>query len=114
VGAVSRRCSWSNIEGVQSSNQMKPAVYILASRKNGALYVGVTAELKRRVWEHKEGIGSAFTRKYSIHTLVYFEAHPTMESAISREKQLKKWKRAWKIALIESTNPEWNDLWVEL
>jgi len=93
---------------------MEPAVYILASRKGGVLYIGVTAELKRRVWEHKEGIGSAFTNRYGIHKLVYFEAHPTMESAISREKQLKNWKRAWKIALIESTNPEWDDLWEEL
>ncbi|ADR36838.1 GIY-YIG nuclease family protein [Oceanithermus profundus] len=93
---------------------MEPAVYILASRKNGVLYIGVTAVLKRRVWEHKEGIGSAFTRRYGVHKLVYFEAHPTMESAISREKQLKNWKRAWKIALIESANPDWDDLWGEL
>ena len=93
---------------------MEPAVYILASRKNGVLYIGVTAELKRRVWEHKEGIGSAFTKRYNAHKLVYFEAHPTMESAISREKQLKNWKRAWKIALIESANPDWVDLWEEL
>ncbi len=78
------------------------------------LYIGVTAVLKRRVWEHKEGIGSAFTRRYGVHKLVYFEAHPTMESAISREKQLKNWKRAWKIALIESANPDWDDLWGEL
>ncbi len=90
---------------------MEPAVYILASKKDGVLYIGVTPELKRRVWEHREGIGSVFTRKYHVHKLVYFERHPSMESAIVREKRLKKWDRAWKVRLIEATNPDWKDLY---
>ncbi|HHO58380.1 MAG TPA: GIY-YIG nuclease family protein [Oceanithermus profundus] len=90
---------------------MEPAVYILASKKDGVLYIGVTSELKRRVWEHREGIGSVFTRKYHVHKLVYFERHPSMESAIVREKRLKKWDRAWKVRLIEATNPDWKDLY---
>ena len=90
---------------------MEPAVYILASKKNGVLYIGVTSELKRRVWEHREGIGAVFTRKYHVHRLVYYEPHPNMESAIVREKRLKKWERAWKVRLIEAMNPEWRDLY---
>jgi putative endonuclease len=88
-----------------------PCVYILASRKNGTLYVGVTSSLEKRVWEHRNDVVEGFTKKYRVHDLVYFEAHGSMEAAIQREKQLKKWERAWKIQLIEHSNPEWKDLW---
>lgn len=86
------------------------AVYLLASKKNGTLYVGVTNNLKRRVYEHKMNIVDGFTHKYAVHQLVYYEAHRSIESAIRREKQLKKWNRAWKVGLIEKHNPQWNDL----
>lgn len=89
----------------------QPCVYLLASKRNGTLYVGVTSDLIKRIWEHKEQITEGFTRRYSIDTLVWFERHETMESAISREKQIKKWRRAWKIRLIESMNPNWQDLY---
>jgi putative endonuclease len=90
-----------------------PAVYILASRKNGTLYIGVTSDLVQRVWQHgQNAIG--FTRKYGVHRLVHYEAHADMEHAIVREKRLKKWNRAWKLRLIEETNPEWRDLWPEI
>jgi putative endonuclease len=86
------------------------AVYILASRPNGTLYIGVTSELHQRIWQHKEGIVEGFTKTYGVHQLVWYEIHPTMESAIRREKRLKKWNRAWKIRLIEKMNPRWEDL----
>ena len=89
---------------------MQPAVYIMANRKNGALYVGVTSDLKRRAWEHRQGLVEGFSKRYGLKRLVYFELHPTMASAIQREKQLKSWKRAWKIELIQEENPNWNDL----
>ncbi|ADR36902.1 GIY-YIG nuclease family protein [Oceanithermus profundus] len=89
---------------------MQPAVYIVANRKNGALYVGVTSDLKRRAWEHRQGLVEGFSKRYGLKRLVYFELHPTMASAIQREKQLKAWKRAWKIDLIQKENPNWNDL----
>jgi putative endonuclease len=91
-----------------------PAVYILASKHNGTLYIGVTSNLIKRLWEHKHDMVEGFTRKYGIHTLVYFEQHNEMAEAIRREKQLKKWNRAWKIELIEKTNPHWRDLWSEI
>lgn len=91
-----------------------PAVYILASRFNGTLYVGVTSDLIKRVWEHKQDLVEGFTRKYSVHTLVYFEMHKEIAEAIRREKQIKKWNRAWKIELIEKTNPNWKDLWQDI
>lgn len=91
-----------------------PAVYILASQRNGTLYIGVTSDLVKRVWEHKEGLAEGFSKEYGCHTLVYFEQHPEMSAAILREKQLKKWNRAWKIALIEKDNPTWRDLWPEI
>ena len=87
-----------------------PCVYILASRERGTLYVGVTSDLPARVWEHKQDLVAGFTRKYGVHTLVWFEPHETMESAIQREKRIKEWKRLWKIELIESTNRDWRDL----
>ena len=89
-------------------------VYILASRRNGTLYIGVTNDVARRVFEHREGISAGFTKRYSVKLLVYYEAHDEVESAIEREKRLKKWNRAWKIALIESANPNWEDLYETL
>lgn len=84
---------------------------MLASKRNGTLYVGVTADLVKRIWEHKNNVVAGFTRQYNLHTLVWYEMHDTMESAIAREKAIKEWKRAWKIRRIEEINPEWNDLY---
>jgi putative endonuclease len=89
----------------------RPCVYILASGRNGMLYIGVTSDIARRVWEHKTGIIPGFTGRYGVRTLVHAEFHTTMEDAILREKRLKKWNRAWKIELIESGNPQWRDLY---
>ena len=89
-------------------------VYVLASRRNGTLYIGVTSDLARRVWEHKEGFVSGFTKEHSVHTLVWYEQHDNPEVAITREKQIKKWNRAWKVQLIEASNPYWNDLYSEI
>lgn len=86
-------------------------VYILASRKNGTLYIGVTNHLARRISQHREGTASAFTRKYGVHRLVHAEEFHDVEEAIRREKAMKNWQRAWKIQLIERGNPEWNDLY---
>ena len=90
---------------------MQPAVYILASAPNGTLYIGVTSNLVQRIWQHKNDVVEGFTEKYSVHTLVYFELLEDMTNAIIREKQLKKWNRAWKLSLIEKQNPNWKDLW---
>ncbi len=92
----------------------QPAVYILASRKNGTLYVGVTSNLVKRVWEHQNNLAEGFTKRYTIHQLVWYETHETMESAIQREKGLKEWQRAWKLKLIENINPDWRDLYPEI
>lgn len=89
-------------------------VYILANQKNGTLYIGVTNDLIRRVDEHKKEIHDGFTKQYKVTLLVYYETTETIESAIVREKQLKRWKRAWKIKLIEEMNPEWYDLYASL
>jgi putative endonuclease len=89
----------------------QPAVYILASKRNGTLYIGVTSDLVKRVWEHKNNMVEGFTKRYGVHQLVWYEVHEGMESAIGREKQLKEWKRKWKVELIESTNPSWEDLY---
>ena len=94
--------------------EKQPCVYILASRRNGTLYIGVTSDLVRRVWQHKGDFVEGFTKKYFVHDLVYFEPHTNMIAAISREKQLKKWRRSWKVQLIEAQNPEWRDLWAEI
>ncbi len=88
-----------------------PCVYILASKRNGTLYTGVTSDLVKRVYEHKNGLADGFTKKYKVHHLVYFELHEDMYAAISREKQIKKWNRAWKLELIEKNNPAWKDLY---
>jgi putative endonuclease len=89
----------------------QPAVYILASKRNGTLYIGVTSNLRQRVWQHRNESTTGFTNKYKVHTLVYYVLHPDMVSAITREKQIKKWNRAWKLELIEEQNPDWKDLW---
>jgi len=92
----------------------QPCVYILASQRNGTLYTGVTSDLIKRVWEHKNDQAEGFTKKYAVHLLVYFEQHEDMNAAITREKQIKKWNRAWKLRLIEEKNPNWNDLYETL
>ena len=89
-------------------------VYILASKKNGTLYIGVTNALKRRVGEHKANLFEGFTKKYSVHDLVYFESYNDIKDALIREKRLKKWNREWKIKLIKELNPEWRDLYDDL
>jgi putative endonuclease len=89
-------------------------VYILASRRDGVLYIGMTDALHRRTFEHQAGAIHGFTKKYNVKMLVWFEAHETRGTAFERERQLKRWKRAWKIELIEAANPEWKDLTAEL
>ena len=91
-----------------------PCVYILASGKNGTLYVGVTSNLIQRAYQHREAQAEGFTQRYHVHQLVWYEIHETMESAILKEKRLKTWERAAKIRLIEKTNPDWHDLWLTL
>ena len=91
-----------------------PAIYIMTNKPNGTLYVGVTSDLIRRVWQHREHLSDGFTKKYDLTKLVYFEQHKTMESAILREKQLKQWKREWKIKLIQEKNIGWIDLYSSL
>jgi putative endonuclease len=86
-------------------------VYIIASNKNGTIYIGVTNNLTKRVWEHKNEVADGFTSKYSVKKLVYYEDHSEIESAIRREKRLKKWERKWKLELIEKNNPQWLDLY---
>jgi len=86
-------------------------VYILASKKNGTLYIGVTSNLEKRVWEHKQNLVEGFTKKYKVHMLVYFEEFYNPNQAIEREKNMKEWKRKWKIELIETRNPSWSDLY---
>ncbi|MBO81869.1 GIY-YIG nuclease family protein [Citromicrobium bathyomarinum] len=85
-------------------------VYMMASRRNGTIYIGVTSDLAKRAWEHREGRIEGFTRKYGCKLLVWFEHHDKIEAAIKREKQMKEWRRAWKLRVIEETNPDWNDL----
>ena len=89
-------------------------IYILASKKNGTLYIGITNDLTRRVYEHKTDAVEGFTKRYAVHTLVYYEQTSDPVAAITREKQLKKWRRIWKVALIEEKNPGWRDLYQEL
>jgi len=88
-----------------------PCVYMLASRRNGTLYIGVTSDLVKRVWEHRNDLAEGFTKRYGVHTLVWYELHEEMPSAIAREKAMKEWKRRWKLDLIERDNPEWRDLY---
>jgi len=92
----------------------QPAVYILASKRNGTLYTGVTSDLVKRVWQHKNNMADGFTRKYSVHMLVYYELADEMTTAIAREKQIKGGSRAKKLAMIESMNPDWRDLYDDI
>jgi putative endonuclease len=92
----------------------QPTVYILASTKNGTLYTGVTSDLIKRIWEHKNDLIEGFTKRYGIHDLVWFEIRENMNSAIEREKNIKEWKRTWKLNLIEKNNPDWRDLYDDI
>jgi putative endonuclease len=92
----------------------QPCVYILASKPHGTLYIGVTSNLVARIYQHKADLVAGFSQRYSVHRLVYIELHQEMCAALAREKQLKRWKRAWKIRLIEEKNPKWQDLYPEL
>ena len=89
-------------------------VYIMASKRNGTLYIGLTNDLKRRVYEHKNSLIEGFTKRYTVHLLVYFEQHVDINYAIMREKRIKKWNRKWKLKLIEELNPDWDDLYFQL
>lgn len=89
-------------------------VYILANKKNGTLYIGITSDLVKRTWEHKQSITGGFTEKYDVKTLVYYETHDNAEQAILREKKLKKWPRQWKINIIQDKNPDWKDLYADI
>ncbi|VVC84975.1 GIY-YIG nuclease family protein [Sideroxydans sp. CL21] len=89
----------------------QPCVYLLASKRNGTLYVGVTSDLVKRVWEHRNHVVAGFTKQHGVDQLVWYEVHETMESAIQREKAIKEWQRAWKLKLIEEFNPDWKDLY---
>ncbi|KQT43490.1 MULTISPECIES: GIY-YIG nuclease family protein [unclassified Methylophilus] len=93
---------------------MQPSVYIMTNQRNGTLYIGVTSNLIQRIWQHKHGASEGFTKKYGLHILVWYELHATMESAITREKQLKFWKRIAKLRIIEQMNPDWLDLYPEI
>ncbi|MEN6638795.1 MAG: GIY-YIG nuclease family protein [Smithella sp.] len=89
----------------------QPAVYILSSKKNGTLYIGVSSNLAKRIWEHKNDLVEGFTKKYGVHNLAWYELHDNMDAAIERERNMKEWQREWKIKLIEKDNPHWNDLY---
>lgn len=95
-------------------NQKNYYVYILASKRNGTLYIGVTSDLRKRIYQHKNNLVEGFTKKYKVHMLVYYEQTSSVESAIKREKDLKNWKRKWKLDLIEKSNSEWKDLYCKL
>ncbi|HET6782883.1 MAG TPA: GIY-YIG nuclease family protein [Pseudoxanthomonas sp.] len=92
----------------------RPAVYILASERNGTLYTGVTGDLLARTWQHREHLVDGFTKRYDVTMLVWYELHAAMDAAITREKQIKKWNRAWKLRLIQEANPRWRDLWPDI
>jgi putative endonuclease len=94
--------------------EKQPCVYILANQRNGTLYIGVTSNLPKRIWEHKNNMVDGFTKQHHVHMLVWYEIHEDMQSAISREKQLKNWQRKWKSDLIEAMNPYWNDLYEQI
>lgn len=98
----------------EKMNSRQYYVYILSSFKNGSLYIGVTSNLENRIYLHKNGLIEGFTKKYNIKNLVYFEIYDDISNAITREKQIKRWKRIWKIELIEKNNPSWNDLYKKL
>ncbi|MFC3652570.1 GIY-YIG nuclease family protein [Dyella humi] len=111
--SIGRR--WIGVFGTTGLMQLRqPSVYMLTNKRNGVLYVGVTSDLVQRIWQHRSGFVSSFTRHHGAYNLVWYERHETLESAIRREKLLKKWHRRWKLALIENTNPYWNDLYSTL
>lgn len=93
---------------------IQPAVYLLASKRNGTIYIGVTGNLVQRIWQHRNESTQGFTQKYRVHKVVYYEIHSEMTEAILREKRLKKWNRRWKVNLIEEENPNWIDLWEQI
>jgi len=97
--------------GICDTVMKQPCVYILTNKRYGTLYIGVTSNLARRIWEHKNDCADGFSKKHRLRQLVYMEPHDTMEAAIVREKRLKKWNRAWKVRLIQTLNPDWNDLY---
>ncbi|MGK0298568.1 MAG: putative endonuclease [Gammaproteobacteria bacterium] len=94
--------------------ERQPCVYILSNNLNGTLYVGVTSDLLKRIWEHKNKVKKGFSHTYNLNKLVWYELHETMESAIQREKAIKKWDRKWKLSVIEEMNPEWRDLYKDI
>jgi putative endonuclease len=102
------------LPGSQGSRPVSFYVYILASRRNGTLYLGMTDDLVRRVFEHRTGIMDGFTKRYGVKMLVWYELHESRDNAFVREQQIKKWNRAWKLKAIERANPEWRDLWEEV
>ena len=104
----------AGIQKIQNNIMKFYYVYILVNKRNGTLYIGVTNDLIKRVYEHKNNLIDGFTKKYNVHLLVYYEQHVDIESAITREKQLKKWNRKWKLELIEKENPQWRDLYGHL
>jgi putative endonuclease len=89
-------------------------VYIVSNKRNGTLYIGVTSDIKKRIWQHKEKVADGFSKKYDLNLLVWYEVHRSIEEAILREKQIKKWNRKWKLELIENENPHWKDLYNDL
>ena len=101
-------------DGLQGAHVKQPCVYMLASKRNGTIYIGVTSNLALRIWQHKEDVADGFTSRYAVHDLVWYELHEMMETAIAREKAMKAWKRAWKIARITKQNPAWRDLYPDI
>ena len=115
-GSIAKECQFviPAKAGIHDDNyalEKNPFVYIMASKRNGTLYTGVTSDMVRRVWEHREGRVEGFTKRYGVKRLVYFEAHGDMFAAITRERQIKEWQRRWKVELVEGMNPGWRDLW---
>ena len=109
---ISLSHSRSPLAGIQERVSMKCFyVYILCSKRNGTLYTGVTSDLIKRIYEHKNNLVEGFTNKYAVHRLVWYELHESVEAAVAREKQIKRWRRDWKIRLIEKSNPGWDDLY---
>jgi putative endonuclease len=92
----------------------QPSVYLLASERNGTLYLGVTSDLVKRIWQHRTGAVEGFSRRYGVHLLVWYEMHASMQAAIARERAIKRWNRSWKVELVEQTNPQWRDLYEDI
>ena len=99
---------------VSEEVRARPTVYMLATKPYGTLYIGVTSDLVKRIWEHRNGAVEGFSKRFRVHRLVHFEQFRSMVEAMEREKELKKWRRAWKLALVDKTNPAWRDLWPEI